>query len=167
MVDFDNLDIVVAGHDAAGNVTFLDPGKPARLSMPGLVEAAWVWETEGTPSLPGGIGTPPASMDFPKASGTKFGIMCFPAHSAGKLDLHDTLGEGATVIEGDNPGMHQSDSIDYEVILSGKVDIVLPNGERRVLKPGSLLVMGGVGHAWENHYDEPCFYTAVVIGATT
>ena len=164
MVDFDNLDVVVAGTDAAGRAAFPDPGQPQQISIPGAVEAAWVWETAGTPGLPHDIGTPAQSMDFPGPAGTKFGIMCFPARSAGKLDLHDSLGDGAEVMEGDNPGMHRSDTIDYEVILSGKVDIVLPDGARRTLRPGSLLIMGGVGHAWENHYDEPCYYTAVVIG---
>lgn len=164
MVDFDHLDVVVAGTDGSGKPAFLDPGKSVRISVPGAVEAAWVWETAGTPELPAGIGRPPQSMNFPGPAGTKFGIMCFPPRSAGKLDLHGSLGDGAEIMEGDNPGMHRSDTIDYEVILSGKVDIVLEDGARRTLRPGSLLVMGGVGHAWENHYDEPCFYTAVVIG---
>lgn len=46
--------------------------------------------------------------------------------------------------------MHATDSIDYEVVLSGKVDMELPGGKVRTLKPGDLLVMGGVPHAWKN-----------------
>jgi hypothetical protein len=164
MVDFENIDVVVAGTDASGRTVFLDPGAPARLSIADAVEAAWVWETGEGACLPCDIGTPAQGMDFPGPGGTKFGVMCFPARSAGKLDLHDSLGDGAEAMTGNTPGMHRSDTIDYEVILSGKVDIVLPDGARRTLGPGSLLVMGGVGHAWENHYDEPCFYAAVVIG---
>jgi quercetin dioxygenase-like cupin family protein len=64
-----------------------------------------------------------------------------------------------------NPALHQSDIIDYEMILSGKIDIVLETGERRTLTAGSYLVMAGIMHAWENRYDEACVYAAVGVGA--
>jgi hypothetical protein len=156
---------VVAGLNAAGETVFLDPGQPARMAKPGIVDVAYVWGTEGTPDLAQEIGAPPADIGFPLPGGTRFGLICFPAQSAGKLDLHRQTSIVGMAADADNPGMHQSDTIDYEVILSGKVDIVLPGGDRRTLVPGSMLVMGGVDHAWENIYDEPCYYAAMMIGA--
>jgi hypothetical protein len=164
-MDLDKLNVVVAGLNAAGETVFLDPGRAARITMPGIVDVAYVWGTPGTPDLSRGIGAPPADTSFPLPGGTRFGLICFPAHSAGKLDIHQSPGVEGVVVDDDNPGMHQSDTIDYEVILSGKVDIVLPSGDRRTLGPGSMLVMGGVDHAWENIYDEPCYYAAILIGA--
>jgi quercetin dioxygenase-like cupin family protein len=61
--------------------------------------------------------------------------------------------------------MHQTDTMDYEVILSGKVDIELPGGQSRTLKAGSMLVIAGVPHAWKNPYDEDCVYALVLVGA--
>lgn len=155
------IHVVVAGTDADGNPCFVDSGVPARFSDPGAVEAAFVWGTQDVPNLSEGIGAPPADMSFPAPGGSKFGLMCFPPNSAGKLSVSADLAD----VDPGNAGMHQSDTIDYEVILSGKVDIVLPGGQRRTLFPGSCLVMGGVMHAWENIYDEPCIYAAIVIGA--
>ena len=42
-----------------------------------------------------------------------------------------------------DPAMHASDTIDYEVVISGKVDLELPGGKKRTLGPGDLLVMAG------------------------
>jgi hypothetical protein len=156
-----DIDVVVAGRDSDGNPCFVDPGEPVRYTVPGAVEAAYVWSTQGVPDFSDGIGAPPSDMSFPGPGGSKFGLMCFPPHSAGKLSVSKDIAD----VNDDEAGMHQSDTIDYEVILSGKVDIVLPGGQRRTLTAGSCLIMGGVMHAWENIYDDPCIYAAIVIGA--
>lgn len=159
-----NIDIVVARFDNMGKPVFADVGNPAISYVSGAVEASYFWGTDHTPSLPDAIGGSLARIDFPLPGGSRFGIVCFPPHSAGKLDMRaDKPTEGAE--SGEYPGMHRSDSLDYEIILQGKVDIVLEGGARRTLHPGSCLIMGGVMHAWENIYDEPCIYAVVVVGA--
>lgn len=165
MVDFDSLDVVVAGRDASGQATFLDPGEPARLSVPGVVDCSFIWATEGLVDLRRGIGGPSPDVGFPFPAGTRFGLVSLAPHSAGKMNLNETLDDQHVEIDNSDPAMHQTNSIDYEVVISGKVDIVLQNGERRTLTPGSCLVMGGVAHAWENRYDEPCVYAAIIVGA--
>lgn len=156
-----SIDIVVVAPGPDGEPRFIMPGSPARLSDPGIVEVAFLWGTESVPDLRRGVGQAPTDVGFPLPGGSKFGLICFPPHSAGKQSVPSHLAE----VQDDNAAMHQSATIDYEVIISGKVDIVLPGGERRTLTPGSCLVMGGVMHAWENIYDEPCIYAAIVIGA--
>ena len=165
MNDIKDIHLVVAAPGTGGEATFVDPPSPCRLSIPGAIDAAFLWGTDRVQDLSEGIGKVPADLSFPPPGGTRFGIMSFPARSAGKLNVSHSVKSGDAEVRDDNPGMHRSNSIDYEVIISGKVDIVLPNGERRTLGPGSCLVMGGVMHAWENHYDEPCVYAAVIIGA--
>lgn len=160
-----NAALVVAGLDANGKAAFLDPPPAATHAVSGAVEAAYFWGTDGLPAMPSDIGGGVNSVAFPPVGGTRFGLVCFPPHSAGKLDMAEQGGV-EDVDAGSAPGMHRSDTIDYEVILSGKVDIVLEGGARRTLGPGSCLVMGGVMHAWENIYDEPCIYAVVVIGAS-
>jgi hypothetical protein len=161
------MNVVVAGLDANGNAAFLDPGKGHERSRPGEIESVWVWGNEGIPELPGDFGAAPAGMTFPAPGGSLFGIVCFPPHSAGKRKL-EADGAGATGMHAGayrDPSMHRTDTVDYEVIISGRVDIELPNGDFRTLGPGDCLVMAGVGHAWKNRYDEPCIYAAVVLGS--
>jgi len=51
--------------------------------------------------------------------------------------------------------MHATDTIDYLIILSGKVTLVLEEGEAD-LGPGDFVVDRGVVHGWRNPHDEPC-----------
>jgi hypothetical protein len=159
------IDLVIAGRDARGRAAFLDPPKAATHCVPGAVQAAYLWGTDKPVAMPGAIGGGVTSVAFPPVGGTRFGLICFPPRSAGKLDMNTHRGADNADL-GDAPGMHRSDTVDYEIILSGKIDIVLEGGARRTLGPGSCLVMGGVMHAWENTYDEPCIYAVVAIGAS-
>lgn len=157
-----DFNLVLAATTEDGTVDFIEAGPPATMSIPGAVSGAWFWSVEDGHSREN-HGTVPTTVSIAGPNGSTFGVMCFPAHSAGKLDLADSGDVGAET-HGDDPSMHATDSIDYEVVLSGKVDIELPGGKIRTLVPGDLLVMGGVPHAWKNHYDEDCVYIAVTIG---
>ena len=165
MDNLNQIHVVVAAVGEDGEPHFVDMHEAARNNIPGAVEAAFFWECPGIPELPGLIGHTPSGISFPLPGGSKFGLVCFPANSAGKLDLRNH-GPGDLVSAHDDPAMHKSNTIDYEVIISGKIDIELPNGECRTLVPGSCLVLAGVTHAWKNRYDEPCVYAAITIGAT-
>jgi len=87
-------------------------------------------------------------------------------------------GRGALVGVGSKPGIarwsfvefpprattpfHHTDSVDFDVILEGSVDLILDDGAHR-LGPGDGVVMKGVDHAWETH-EEGCRMSVVVIG---
>ncbi|MEV0685288.1 cupin domain-containing protein [Nocardia sp. NPDC050378] len=161
----DEFELVIAAVDADGKSYFAEAGEPAVRVVPGAFEGAFVWETDGIVSLPLQIGGAPRDMDFPGPGGSKLGLFRFPARSAGKLDVKATGTKDAETGVGGEADMHRTDTIDYEIILSGKVDIELPGGQVRTLKPGSVLIMAGAPHAWRNHYDEDCTYAAVVVGA--
>jgi quercetin dioxygenase-like cupin family protein len=51
--------------------------------------------------------------------------------------------------------MHATDTIDYLVVLSGNVTLVLEEGEA-ALGPGDFVVDRGVLHGWRNDHDGPC-----------
>lgn len=159
------FDLVVAIENEAGEAEFIDVDGPATNAIDGAVESAWYWSvTDGhRTTSPGSV---PARTGVAEIGGSTFGIVCFPAHSAGKLDVATSTPSAAPTGHDGDPAMHVSDTIDYEVVLSGQVDIELPGGRVRTLRAGSLLVMGGVPHAWKNHYDQDCIYAAITIGAT-
>lgn len=156
-----NFNLVVAATNADGVVDFIDADAPATMYVPGAIDGAFYWAVEDGHSIDK-FGRAADKMAVAGPNGSTFGVMCFPANSAGKLDLHDS--DSGAEVHGDDAAMHATDTIDYEIILSGQVDIELPGGKMRTLKPGDLLVMAGVPHAWKNRYDEDCLYIAVTIG---
>jgi quercetin dioxygenase-like cupin family protein len=57
--------------------------------------------------------------------------------------------------------VHHTDSLDFDVILDGRVDLILDDGAHQ-LGPGDGVVIKGVDHGWETH-DEGCRMSVVVI----
>src|SRR3546814_14123673 len=47
------------------------------------------------------------------------------------------------------PGMHATNTLDYGILLSGRITLVTETGET-TLAPGDLLVGRGVLHGWRN-----------------
>jgi mannose-6-phosphate isomerase-like protein (cupin superfamily) len=60
--------------------------------------------------------------------------------------------------------MHATDTIDYLVILSGRVTLVLENGEAE-LGAGDFVIDRGVMHGWRNPHGEACIAAVVNIPA--
>ena len=61
-------------------------------------------------------------------------------------------------------GMHKTDSVDLLVILSGRIRLVMEDGEVE-LGPGDTVVQQATRHAWWNPGPEPCVMCAVLISA--
>jgi mannose-6-phosphate isomerase-like protein (cupin superfamily) len=54
-----------------------------------------------------------------------------------------------------HPLMHRTRSVDYAVVLSGEIDMVLDDSVVH-LKPGDTIVQQATNHAWVNHGTETC-----------
>lgn len=63
-----------------------------------------------------------------------------------------------------HPGMHKTRTIDYVVVLSGEVTMLLDKGQVD-LKPFYVVVQRGTSHAWVNKGKEPVILAAVLIDA--
>jgi len=63
-----------------------------------------------------------------------------------------------------HPMMHRTRSIDYAVIMSGEIDMLLDDTEVR-FKAGDVLVQQGTNHAWVNRGTEPCRIAFILIDA--
>lgn len=53
---------------------------------------------------------------------------------------------------GESP-MHRTVSVDYAVLVSGHVELMLESGETRLLNPGDTVVQRSTGHKWRNTSD--------------
>lgn len=52
--------------------------------------------------------------------------------------------------------MHRTQSIDYAVVLTSEIVLVLDSGEEKTVKAGEFIVQGGVNHSWVNRTEETC-----------
>ncbi len=67
--------------------------------------------------------------------------------------------------DGPHPGMHETDTIDYAIIMHGEIYAVLDEGET-LMKTGDVLIQRGTSHAWSNRSDDYCRVAFVLVEAT-
>jgi quercetin dioxygenase-like cupin family protein len=63
-----------------------------------------------------------------------------------------------------HPLMHKTDTLDYIIILSGEIHMILDE-EETLLKAGDIVVQRGTNHAWSNRSDTHCIQLAVLLDA--
>ena len=144
-------------------------------SVPGF-DAAVIWGTSERPTTQWDGKRPTSETSvMPDAGGTKLWVVTFPPDSvmadpgfdfqAAGAEYAEKLPGLAERFEMDNPGMHATDTVDYDVVLDGEITIELDDGERRFLKRGDIVVQHGTRHAWRNLSDKPATLLFVLIGA--
>jgi mannose-6-phosphate isomerase-like protein (cupin superfamily) len=169
---------VVTGRDGTGKSVFVadEHVEPIRLAlMPGL-EFVRIWGDDETPTLPTDGATPPARTFFPPAGGYRFAFVTIPPEASGPppedLDVQQAIADVNEALPGmmehmepDNPGMHTTDTVDLDLVLSGEMDLELDDGAEVHLRPGDCVVQNGTRHAWHNRTSEPCTMLSILIGA--
>jgi mannose-6-phosphate isomerase-like protein (cupin superfamily) len=58
--------------------------------------------------------------------------------------------------------MHRTETIDYAIVLSGEITMVMDDRDVE-LKAGDVLVQCGTNHAWSNRSNAPCVVAFVLI----
>ena len=79
------------------------------------------------------------------------------------------MGAGANVVEdARHPFMHRTDSLDYAIILSGEIMMLMDDEQDDVhLKAGDVVVQRGTNHAWSNRFSAPCVIAFVLVDGVT
>jgi mannose-6-phosphate isomerase-like protein (cupin superfamily) len=154
---------VVTGLDDRNRaVVLFDTGMSLKTVAPGII-ATNFWITDSyPPSLtkedPSGrpIGTAPPD------NGTKFRVVEFsPLDAATEAKMPpEMIQKGITNspakgIPVKHPLMHRTRSLDYAVVLSGEIDMMLDDTSVH-LKQGDVIVQQATNHAWVNRGKEPC-----------
>jgi hypothetical protein len=86
-------------------------------------------------------------------------------HAAQVRQMFASIGaEDALVDTTRHPAMHRTRTIDYIVLLSGKVTLLLDEGDIE-LEPFDVVVQRGTNHAWVNHGTEPALLVGILIDA--
>ena len=61
---------------------------------------------------------------------------------------------------------HRTETLDYDLILSGEIEMELDGGETMTLQTGDVVVVRGAAHAWINRKQESAFVAFVMIDAS-
>ena len=149
---------VVTGHTPDGKSIFVSDTELDVISISPILEFYKIWGADETPTFPDDGSSPPYTTYFPPVGGFRFVIYTMPPESVstpvkGGLDLLlDELEEKmpgvAEYMEKDSPGMHTTDTIDLEYILSGEVWLELDDGKEVHLQAGDTVIQNGTRHAW-------------------
>ena len=134
-----------------------------------------LWGGDAVPSLPIDGTEPAHAAYFPPPGGFRFNFFTVPPASTefpADLDINAALvemeeklpGMGAHM-EPEDPGMHTTDTIDFEVVLSGQVICELDDGAEVTLNPGDTFVQNGTRHRWRNPGSEPAVLFVALLGA--
>jgi len=150
MTDFPPIRRVVTGHDDdnVAKVILDGPATNARTGGSGNVSTL-IWCTDAMPAdITIGktvedmgarrLGTPPPP------NGTRFAVIDFPP--------------------GNKPTMHRTETIDYVIVLSGRIDMDMDDSTV-TLQAGDIMVQRGTNHAWVNRSDAPARVAFVLIDA--
>jgi len=163
---------VVTGHDAKGKAVILIDGAAPNAKVrkaTGLVSTL-LWMTEESPADNSGR-TDAAEREIgvaPPPRGSIFRVVDFPpAADFGAVDnaaMLREMGIGAGEGGARHAGMHRTKSVDYAVVISGEIDMLLDDSEVH-LKTGDVLVQRGTNHGWVNRGKESCRIAFVLIDA--
>jgi len=172
---------IVTGHNAEGkSIVFSDGPSPHVLENPtqqgrGLTD---LWRTNATPASNSGDDDAADTQVTlaPPAAGSVFRF--FQIRPAA-WDADITTGErarrdaenfakmgatGAHDSASAQPGMHKTDTVDYIILLSGQVNLILDDGEVE-MEPMDVVIQRGTNHAWVNHGEEPAVLAGILIDA--
>ena len=61
-------------------------------------------------------------------------------------------------------GWHRTNTIDYEYIISGQIDLLMEDGSAVTLEAGDVNIQLGGMHQWWNRYGEPCVIAITMVG---
>jgi len=129
---------VVTGHDPSGRAVVVSDGPAAvARTVPDGATFHELWCTGPTPVALHAHEPEPAADDAPlgpPAGGTRVRLVEMPA--------------------GGRSPMHRTETVDYGIVLAGRVTLVLSDSEVE-LDAGDVVVQRGTVHAWENRSAAP------------
>jgi quercetin dioxygenase-like cupin family protein len=137
---------VVTGWSASGEPTILFDGPPPVDVDDRLMKAAEIWVTDSTPP------------DLRSQRDTAVREWTLEPPPGGTIFRMVTFLPGAT------SGSHTTETLDYLVLISGEISLLVGSDEVE-LKAGDVIVQNGTQHNWINRSIEPCVMAGILISA--
>jgi len=159
---------VVSGQDAEGRAVIVSD-EVLEITSHGAMGGVSLWNGDDLPRFPLDGRQPPFTTLFPGPGGYRFSIMVIHPDGAAPADAPSSeaqalAGEFQAIVEADRPGMHVTDTVDFEVVLSGEASMELDDGVHVHLGPGDTFVQNGTRHRWYNRGSEDAVVAVFMLG---
>jgi Cupin domain len=159
---------IVTGHNERSKAVIITDGEPPNVielkAVPGTVFHE-IWNTNASPA-PIDNGEDPTLRKLqlhPTPQGSIIRVVDIPPDAMVNSISNEAIAAGFAQIgaessatqQSDSPHklMHRTETIDYGILLSGELWLVLDEEETR-LSPGDIVIQRGTNHAWSNRTDE-------------
>ena len=162
--------VIVTGNDKFGRSGAVED---VRVTMTGPGNFDF-WQTRSGQSPADHAFGRSALKFFPAADGTMFRLFTIPPADPGmtpdqvaKMQDWFFAQVGSPDARADtsrHPLMHVTPTVDYILLLSGKISLVLDEGEPIALMPFDAVVQRGTNHSWVNTGSEPALLMCVMVG---
>jgi len=139
---------IVAGHNAKGLATIIMDGTATNQQIRKLGHiSTLIWSSDEAPAevWSGEDFGARENIIQPPPNGSGFRVVEFPPGVPGM--------------------MHQTNTLDYAICMSGKIDMEMDHGVTIHMEPHDILVQQGTIHSWLNRGTEPCRVAFVLIDA--
>lgn len=150
MTDFSGIRRIVTGHDRNDTAKAITDGVATNTKQAGTgAVSTLIWCTDDTPADIA-VGEDFEDMGAriigtqPPPNGSRFAVIEFPP--------------------GEPTRMHRTESIDYVICMSGKIDMDMDDSTV-TMEAGDVMVQRGTNHAWVNRYDDPAKVAFILIDA--
>ena len=166
----------VTGHNAAGKaIVMIDDHAPNATEIkgwPGL-GVTEVWVTDEMPVDNHGAERPFAAADAARPDAVGHHLPRRRDSARGRRQdrsrsrlrpSRQSTNKPSAKDSAKHPTMHKTNSIDYLVVISGSMHMLMEEGEVE-LHAGDCIVQRGTNHAWVNRSGKPCLLAAVLIDA--
>ncbi len=168
---------VVTGHDESGKAIIVSDAPAPFLHHSPARPGFWsndIWRTTGTPAV---ISAQPEDVtdgprrQLPHPHGSVIRVNHFPPDGAplAVADIakeFEALGNTQASTAGSGPVrhamMHRTETIDYALVLTGEIVLILDDSEV-TLKAGDVVVQCGTNHAWSNRSGKPCTVAFILL----
>jgi quercetin dioxygenase-like cupin family protein len=139
---------IVTGHDETGSAVFRsDDVFETKVVPSGDAAMATIWTTA----------TVPADLND-ETDGRE--------RNAGTTLTGGSVIRIVEMLPGGQSPMHRTNSIDYGIVLSGRLELELDEGRTTLLGPGDIVVQRGTMHRWRNPSEsEICRIAFILIEA--
>jgi hypothetical protein len=160
--------VIVTRNDDKGKSTVLEDREVAF----GGVGTFDLWETPATGALDKPYGFQGQMSFYPPAGSTQFRLFTIPPiDPSTKPDelkamqdgFFGFVGPGSRLDTTNHPFMHVTPTVDYILLLSGEISLVLDEGDPIPLKQYDAVVQRGTNHSWMNTGKDVALLMAVMI----
>ena len=173
-----NVRRIVTGHDEHGKAIFVDDQlvEPTTVALSSTTYHE-LWRADSTPPFSDAGTNGPKTTFFPQLGGYRFFLFTYPPGDAsadlegvdieaGLRELQEKLPGVLETNEYDNPGMHTTDTVDMEIVLSGEIVLELDDGVEKTLRAGDVSIQNGTRHRWHNRSNQQAVIAVAMVGAS-